>query len=359
MSFYPNLPDELKLKIWEFGAMMPGVHHFRFIIDRITGHARLLPYANGDADSSSWRERLALKSVHQLSKDALDPLLRGCQKLMFEDKKERHRTHTSENGIKARVDGRADLVMLRLQTDYFVLYSMGPAEAIWPSALAGIERMGLDWKNPGSESYMFQPVRCMCRPIKHDNGRICPAALACFISYIRDLKAFYFVFRLCAGDLVSYIPGKEAHLRAQREAAAARAKAKDSRKNRDAHGTLKHATVAARQTKKLTRKGDVRPAADRIRDVLEQIRAINKRDNLESFQDRKGMYYEVRRKDTLHILDKHDSIWADVTMTRSRFKGQVRRYDFLTPDIMRRQLALDFKFLIFVDAKFISIPAGK
>ncbi|KAI1636047.1 hypothetical protein F4809DRAFT_412046 [Biscogniauxia mediterranea] len=357
MSFYPNLPDELKLKIWEFGAMLPGVHHFKLTPQRNTYRALLRPYAKGNADPSSWRERLALKSVHQLSKDALDPLLRGCQKLIFDSTQDRHRTYTSENGIRAWVDGRADLVVLRPDTTFFALRRMMNSSST-PNPLADLERIALEWKSPCAKRSILQPFRCMCHAEKHDDLRFCPMALGHFVSRIPDLKAFYFVFRLYAGDIVPYPPGKEARLEAQREAvAAASAKVMDGGRKRNARGALKHGLVAVGQTKKLARKVDARPAEDRICDVLEQIRAINKRDNLESFQDRKGMYFEVRRKDTEHILNKHDGIWGNMENMRHKYETYIHERNSLDAVNKQRLLALDFKFLVFVNTKFTSVPA--
>ncbi|KAI5922961.1 hypothetical protein F4810DRAFT_670981 [Camillea tinctor] len=350
MSIYQRLPDELKLKIWEFSIMTPGVHHLKF-----TKRGSFRPHSENATDPSAWRQRLVIKGVNRLSWDALSPLLRRRRILIFEDTAWRHHTHTSENGIRVLVDGSADLVLLYPERDNFVLRFASDA-SMSIRALQDLQRLGIKWKIPQRKSSTLEPFDCLCRDKMHGRLRFCPVALGNLIARAPDLKIFYFVFSLCGGDIVPYLPGEGGQLDTQLQAEAMREVQRG--KKRDARGVLKNMQASTRRAKKHTRNKDLRPAAERIRDVLERFRAINKRDNLESFQDRRGMYFEVSRHNTKDVLKSHDRIWDNIKDIRSGFEAYVRGRPNFNGDNKKRLLAIDFKFLVLIGDRYITIPEG-
>ncbi|KAI1505128.1 hypothetical protein F5X99DRAFT_431282 [Biscogniauxia marginata] len=319
MSFYPRLPPELQLKIWEFASMSPGVHHFKFEMPRIDP-VQLRPIAVNDADPSAWRERRNLRSVHSMAWDGLHPVSMASQHTVYQDFRHRRRVHTEENGITAHVDGNTDLMLLKIRGDQFEMQS---AAQIGSRAglFAGLKRVALNFKLRKAEMRsIHRPFACLCHNLSHKAHPHCALALVDFLELLTHLEKFYFVFKLSGCDIVASFPEEP----------------------------LSGENIV----------NNTSPVADRIRKVVEEIRGNIKRHGLEIFQDRKGTYYEVRREDTTHMLKEHTSLWKNVRVLCKTYRERAEKATRITYATREQRLKTEFKFLIFVETKYTLAPEG-
>ncbi|KAI0856728.1 hypothetical protein F4860DRAFT_528888 [Xylaria cubensis] len=211
--FYPRLPTELKVMIWEyaFAEWSSGAHRFRLLINpRSPTKLVLRPDNDQKDDASAWRERLTLAKIDSCSEYVFNKLQheatrRNQLKLLYKDTSYSRRRRVEENGVAANICADTDLVTFR--------FNYGATEASLAllsrvenkEVFSGITRVGIevDFFREGhmSKSKKYKPFGFQCSGgyggyhDAHPPGA-CVFEIINFLSWFKDLKVVYIIFAL-------------------------------------------------------------------------------------------------------------------------------------------------------------------
>ncbi|KAI1385591.1 uncharacterized protein F4822DRAFT_432446 [Hypoxylon trugodes] len=260
---YQNVPNELKLAIWEEATMSPGMHHFKMCLTRVYDMlapplymyqtVKIEPAKNTLHDSSAWRGRLNMSMsdlwacLSFLKLKYGRSTLRVCPAGKSKDLADKHATIDRDN----------DLVCLELTGDGTVL-----PPYIWPTGdqndvLKKLRRIAIPYSTNANHQF-----HCECVMFLHRNYTHCGMTLSYLIGYFGHLEQFFFVVKLDKDN--TYTTGSAPRF---------------SKKNCDAD------TAAEWHQKRTTR-------------ALNRFRDIAVREELARFEDMRHTYYEVRESDT-------------------------------------------------------------
>ncbi|KAI0458265.1 hypothetical protein F5B21DRAFT_500527 [Xylaria acuta] len=209
--FYPRLPPELKIMIWEyvFEEWSSGAHRFRLTIaPEYPTKLVMRPDKDQKDDASAWRERLALAKTDGWSEDVFNTLQRKAKernqlKLLHKDTSYSRRRRVEENGVAANIYPETDLVTFRFnygatQASLAILRSVENQEVF-----AGITQVGIevDFLQKGYKSTKkYKPFWFMCNHGAHNSPGTCLDGVVKFLRWFKDLKVVYLIFTLRAGD---------------------------------------------------------------------------------------------------------------------------------------------------------------
>ncbi|KAI1734641.1 hypothetical protein F4680DRAFT_453799 [Xylaria scruposa] len=211
--FYPRLPNELKVMIWEyaFAEWSSGAHRFRLFINP-QSPTKLVMRPDNDQkdDASAWRERLALAKIDSCSKYVFIKLQRKAKqrnqlKLLYKDTSYSRRRRVEENGVAANICADTDLVTFRFnygvtEASLALLSHVENKEVFTGITQVGIE---VDFLLKGCvRNSKYKPFRFHCRhPYGHHPPGACQTGVVNFLRWFKDLKTVYLIFALrCGGQ---------------------------------------------------------------------------------------------------------------------------------------------------------------
>ncbi|CAJ2509059.1 Uu.00g140850.m01.CDS01 [Anthostomella pinea] len=341
MSSYPRLPDELKLRIWEyaFENLTPGVHHFKIMTGK--AEVELRPFADGGLDNSAWRERRKIAGISGVADDAIRPFEDG--RVVFKDTAHRRRIKTDENGIEAAIDGTMDLVCLRMTGNHLDMRALSNRDT--QAVFADLTRIGIDYKlfagNKGADAFENQ-FACVCPQRSHQDKKYCHYAIAEFLRQFKDLECFYFTFKLTAGEIIeAVLAGVPA--RGKKRTHGGKTKNSEPEPQPVAQSGAKRGAKV-----KKPKAGQLIPA------TLKRFKDIGKEKDLEVYNDKKGTYYEVLRDDTRRVLVKHRDIWSLVLSLQGNWQRTTQQ---LRDGPVKQQAAkVKFKVLVYADNRYYPQP---
>ncbi|KAL7619696.1 hypothetical protein AAE478_010238 [Parahypoxylon ruwenzoriense] len=273
MSFYPRLPNELKLEIWKEAMLSPGVHHFNLEVTlsfdvrppgtRIPPGSRtpavqsvriMAPGASVRTDPSVWRLRASYAGVDELAMEALRDLeAKGSPKII------NLQTPRNQSGRIAVVDGVGDLVCFTIKGD---IYNPALVPLVAKFRLAGLKRVALEYKVQGRSPFSrVTPFTCFCMRERHNDGLFCTNILRDFFQWFKDMETFYFIVRL------NYKAMKR---------------------------TPRH-----------------QKRASEVGNALARFQGIARQRDLETFEDGKHTFSEVEECDTNNLI-AHSQLWYEV-----------------------------------------------
>ncbi|KAI0194307.1 hypothetical protein EV127DRAFT_478294 [Xylaria flabelliformis] len=208
--FYPRLPTELKVMIWEyaFAEWYSGAHRFRLLINpRSPTKLVLRPDNDQKDDASAWRERLTLAKIDSCSEYVFNKLQheatrRNQLKLLYKDTSYSRRRRVEENGVAANICADTDLVTFR--------FNYGATEASLAllnrvenkEVFSGITRVGIEVEffreGHMSKSKKYKPFGFQCSGGQHDTHPpgACVFEIINFLAWFKDLKVVYIIFAL-------------------------------------------------------------------------------------------------------------------------------------------------------------------
>lgn len=202
--FYPKLPREIKLLIWELAVEEePGVHTFRLYQSPCDMTKLVLAQQTPKRDHSAWRDR---KFTHASSVTAVDAwhfltLLRHELQYTKVYKpipgKRRPRVLDRDINSAALIHKEHDVVMFNFNygnTDAnlaFLEYHQNVA------VFAGITRVGISASTLAGMGSLNRPFRCQC--IMRHACHVCPQSVVLFLRYFQDLKVVYVVSQSPSG----------------------------------------------------------------------------------------------------------------------------------------------------------------
>lgn len=231
MSFYPRLPDELKLMIWEEAIPKHGrVHHFKIGFDQPRAYQQTLTvyrFREAEDDPSSWVELWRLSATCRISWDLVnkDNRVLFWQKMSPQATKkaadmpglpalEKKKTPGGEpdqvgdvpsgkslKPTKAFINGDKDIVCFTLvgsDFDFEWLHWQNNRERF-----RCLTRVAMNFFYPVARrcSWVTLPFQCRCRQRCWANestnfANFCPVAMAYFLQIFENLQEFYFIIPL-------------------------------------------------------------------------------------------------------------------------------------------------------------------
>ncbi|KAI2469080.1 hypothetical protein F4781DRAFT_442994 [Annulohypoxylon bovei var. microspora] len=294
MAFYQRLCNELRLEVWEQAAMVPGMHHFYFFVDRqadgMPGHNLnmqtpvIFDYEENGYDPSAWRRRTELMGVDAASRRVMTSLImKPSSKKLWP---------CFPLPLVNNVDKSAFVLC---DLDMICFKMVGEITASWARPVvnnflfAGIKRISIEYDMQYlCRRYNNPPFRCQCNGTPHANLDFCPAALDKFLAYFPDLEKLFFIKKVIPEGLnpsesIQIISGK-----------------------RDYEGMMRNErNVQVFDHPRITRMVAYK---QHFKDTYDKFRSIAKREKLASFEDKNHHYYEVRECDSEVLVD-HDKIW--------------------------------------------------
>ncbi|KAJ8110438.1 hypothetical protein ONZ43_g5870 [Nemania bipapillata] len=196
--FYPRLPAEIKLMIWEFAQeelWTMGAHCFRLRLNP-EDPTRLVvePHKYNKEDASAWRERHAIARVDKYSFDRMLKFERLAP-IICQDTWKKRGAQVDENRSLARASND-DL------TTFWFNYGVSRASLCLIStttnenAFAGITQIGIEighWDKGYQRVSKFRPFQCYCPNRGAWSTPYCDYSFVRFIELFRDLKSFYVI----------------------------------------------------------------------------------------------------------------------------------------------------------------------
>ncbi|KAI0554869.1 hypothetical protein F4679DRAFT_240292 [Xylaria curta] len=220
--FYPRLPNELKVMVWEYAFVewSSGAHRFRLLINP-QSPTKLVMRPDNDQkdDASAWRERLTLAKIDSCSEYVFSKLQREAKqrnqlKLLYKDTSYRRRRRVEENGVAANICADTDLVTFRFNygTTQASLALLSHVEN--REIFAGITQVGIEldffW-NGYMKTPKYKPFGFQCAHLGFHLPGTCPVGAVNFLRWFKDLKTIYIIFILkCEGkdELSNFLSGR-------------------------------------------------------------------------------------------------------------------------------------------------------
>lgn len=240
MSFYPRLPDELKLMIWKeaIGLEHGGVHHFKIGFDQPRIYKQTLTvYPQRDAwkdDPSSWVDLWGLSVASRLSWDLVNNSEHPDRQLFWQKMSKQElmeaaympdlpavedRTPQEVMGkgkpnnkwtkpTKAFINGDKDIVCFTVVGSDFDLNWLN-----WENnhqRFRHLTRVAFNYFNPEvrPNGWITRPFECNCDEncFVEDLPEVCTRAMAQLLRIFENLRSFYFIIPIVASRLVRDLP---------------------------------------------------------------------------------------------------------------------------------------------------------
>ncbi|KAI3339584.1 hypothetical protein F4824DRAFT_455886 [Ustulina deusta] len=285
--YYPQLPAEVKLRIWKyvFEFWSLGAHRFRLRVDP-ANPARLILQPTGDQkeDASAWRERHAFARVDEHSFDHFRKL-RSHAATLYRDTKKRRRVKVEENGICALVDLETDLILFRFNygTSQSSLSLLSVRET--SGVFTGITRIAVETEfmfRGFKGTQKFLPFTCICLDLDTQPKSYCVVQMVRFLRFFKNLKEFYIVYPITKTSI---------------------------------HEPMLREAVPDKLPELTCTKPGVSQAA---LNVFRYLQEIAQSKELKEFHDRVGIYIEVLREDTIGLFKL--PVWYSLTEIRTKWR---------------------------------------
>ncbi|RYP28683.1 hypothetical protein DL767_007116 [Monosporascus sp. MG133] len=314
MSFYPKLPNELKLKVWESAIEDPAIHHFKLMLPNVdyTQKMSIEPITGADAskgsaqnDPSPWRDYWNLSAVDHLSRLVMGPIenrltLWMTDKRKLEQKAQRQRPEGEapllRYGERATIDAARDLVRFKFIGTDLDVESLSNDDN--RHLLRGIRRVAFDWSvdaGHGKSNWLIRPFDCVGDGHRHAGQLHCHYSVCKFLALFEDLETFYFIIKVTKGEInMRWLTEHENQLRWGPEV-----------------GGIDFSTPTRRKK-----------APQIIEETMTFFREAAKANDLDVFRDKKRTYYEVREEDTQRLVT-HTALWKLLEKLEDRWKARL------------------------------------
>ncbi|KAI5863788.1 hypothetical protein GGS23DRAFT_565357 [Durotheca rogersii] len=282
MSFYPRLPDELKLNIWEKASLPAGVHRFtmRTYDDNSFLGIEITPMRGTfRSDPSAWRAREVLGRVDGIAAEVAVQQIRNGTPHVIELSKTPNRQGVVPHRLsrpRVAIDAANDLVHFEVigEVCSAEIAPLNPARRILRPT-----RVAIDFKKPRiSANDYFDTFSCVCDvddPEEESHKALCPIKVAEFIAFFPELEVFYIAVKLHLRSVLSL---------------------------------KKRGTKRAHDGQAVENASEQEDEKDKVSVALEKFRRAARLHNLDVFQDSEYTYYEVRECDT-GCLAADEYIW--------------------------------------------------
>ncbi|KAK8066397.1 hypothetical protein PG997_013144 [Apiospora hydei] len=189
----------------------------------------------------------------------------------------------------ARVDPYRDLIILRVASKDFEITNLDPAKN--RKKFRDIKIVGFDFFNPEGKTARGTPWNmdaffCTCYLRPHRDLAICPKALCEFLRLFGKLRTVFIIYPINKGRIDQKIQQGIGN--------------RGQKRTRDA--------TVIEQTPKFVNKN----AETLMEDTMNKFKGIAHERNLAVFEDRKRVYYQVRKKDCKEFKDHHN-LWGIVS----------------------------------------------
>ncbi|KAK8038113.1 hypothetical protein PG994_014880 [Apiospora phragmitis] len=303
-GYYNLLPDELKLKVLQHAIPRHGAHHFTMKVRDGDGNlvnrqvldivSPLLDARKIQDDDSAWLNIWNIGWTVGMSRDLI--VKAGNRKVICT--RERSKFWAKKEGPnKARHNPNRDLIILRVASKDFEITDLDPAKN--RKKFRDIKRVGIDFFSPEGKARRGTPwsmgaFYCVCRGRPHKDLAVCPQALCDFLRLFSGLREVFIIYPINKGR----IDQREQQGIYQR----------GQKRSRDGE--------VIEQAPKFVNK----PVDALMDDTINKFKGLALEQNLAIFEDRKKVYYQVRKKYCTEFKD-HKNIWGIVKEFRDSWRG--------------------------------------
>ncbi|KAK8136338.1 hypothetical protein PG984_004278 [Apiospora sp. TS-2023a] len=300
-GYYNLLPDELKLKVLKHTIPQHGAHHFtmkvpdlpprgdpnRHRVDRevLNIVSSLRDHQNIQVDDSAW---LGIWNVGWTVGMAQEEIVKdGDRKVIWERGRRRFWAKKEEPNA-ARFHPDRDLIILRVASKGFEITSLDPAKN--RKKFSNIKRVGIDFfsaeaKTARGAAWTMSAFYCTCRGRPHRHISVCPQALCDFLRLFSGLEEVFIIYPINKGRINQKVQ-QGVPERGQKR--------------------TRGGEVIEQGPKFVNKSYDVL-----MDDTMNKFKGLALKHNLFTFEDRKKVYHQVRRKDCKEFDDYAD-IWGIV-----------------------------------------------